>query len=457
MKYYLAIDIGASSGRHILGTVRDGKLFLEEIFRFENGMLDQNGSLTWDIDALTENVIAGIKECKAKGKIPDYVAIDTWGVDYVLLDKNKAPIKPVYAYRDSRTEGIPEEVDRLISRKELYGRTGIQSINFNTVYQLYADKLSGRLNNAGHFMMIPDYLSYRLTGVMANEYTNATTGSLVNAKTNDWDYELIDLLGFDRKLFLPLSKPATLLGGFSKEIEREAGFNAKVIHAPSHDTASAVAACPIDGKSVYISSGTWSLIGTENSEPTLAFEASEGGFTNEGGVEYRYRFLKNIMGMWLFQNIRKNLNKQYTYDEMMNMARQSDYEKLINPNDPSFTAPQSMVEAIRSFLGNQNLPVGDLLKSVYLSLANSYNTAVKTIEKLSDKKIENIFIVGGGSKDAYLNELTARITGKRVIIGLDEATATGNILSQIMYDENIGLDKARETVKKSFDIQEVRI
>lgn len=453
--YYLAIDIGASSGRHILGSVENGKLKLEEIYRFENGIKNVGGSLTWDIDALKESVIAGIKKCAEIGKIPQTVAIDTWGVDYVLLDKDKRVIEPVYAYRDSRTDGIPEKVDAVISRKDLFARIGIQSINFNTIYQLYSDKLSGRLQNAKYFMMIPDFLSYCLTGIISNEYTNATTGSLVNANTNDWDYELIELLGYKKELFLPLSKPATLLGSFSPEIESRVGFNSKVIHAPSHDTASAVAACPIDDKSVYISSGTWSLIGAENKTANLDFEVSKAGFTNEGGVEYRYRFLENIMGMWLFQNIRKNLNKKYTYDEMMNMARESDYGKLIDPNDKSFTAPESMVDAIREYLGDKNLPIGDVLKSVYLSLANSYNTAIKTIEKFSKKTIENIFIVGGGSKDKYLNELTSKITGKKVMTGLSEATATGNILSQIMYSENIDLNTARQIIKKSFDIKEI--
>ena len=455
--YYLAIDIGASSGRHILGSVENGKLKLEEIYRFENGMINVRDSLIWDIEALRSNIIAGIKKCAEIGKIPETVAIDTWGVDYVLLDKNKKVITPVFAYRDNRTNGIPEQVDGIISRKDLFARTGIQSINFNTVYQLYADKLLGRLFDAEYFMMMPDYFQYCLTGVMANEYTNATTGALVNAETHDWDYELMDTLGIPRKLFLPVSRPATGLARFSAEIEKEVGFSAQVVHAPSHDTASAVAACPIDDKSVYISSGTWSLIGAENINPTLGFEASEAGFTNEGGVEYRYRFLENIMGMWLFQNIRKNLNKKYTYDEMMNMAMQSDYDKLINPNDSSFTAPQSMVEAIREYLGDKDLPIGDILKSVYLSLANSYDTAVKTIEKLSNKKIENIFIVGGGSKDSYLNELTARVTGKKVVIGLEEATATGNLLSQIMYKQNIDLNTARQIVKDSFDIREIDV
>ena len=371
------------------------------------------------------------------------------------MDRNKEVITPVYAYRDSRTDGVPEQVDKIISRKDLFARTGIQAINFNTVYQLYADKISGRLVKTEHFMMIPDYISYCLTGVMANEFTNATTGSLVSATTNDWDYELIDLLGFNRKLFLPLSKPATKLADFSPEIAAEVGFSASVIHAPSHDTASAVAACPIDDKSVYISSGTWSLIGAENKTPNLDFEVSKAGFTNEGGVEYRYRFLENIMGMWLFQNIKKIYKKKYTYDQMMEMAMASDYTKLINPNDPAFVAPANMLNAIRESLGDNYLPINDVLKSVYLSLANSYDTAVKTIERFSNKRIENIFIVGGGSKDKYLNELTARITGKKVIIGLDEATATGNILSQIMYSDGIDLDAAREIVNNSFDIKEI--
>ena len=455
--YYLAIDIGASSGRHILGSIENGKLSLQEIYRFENGMKNENGKLTWDIDSLTKNVIAGIKECNKVGKIPSFLAIDTWGVDYVLLDKDKNVIRPVYAYRDSRTNGIPEKVDSIISRKDLFARTGIQAINFNTIYQLYADKLSGRLDNAEHFMMIPDFLSYKLTGIMANEYTNATTGSLVNAKTNDWDYELIDILGYKKDLFLSLSKPATLLGKFSDEIEREVGFSAEVIHAPSHDTASAVAACPIDDKSVYISSGTWSLIGAENKTPNLQFEVSQAGFTNEGGVEYRYRFLENIMGMWLFQNIRKNLNKKYSYDQMMNMAMESNYDKLIDPNDKSFVAPENMIDAIRESLGDKDLPLGDLIKSVYLSLANSYNIAVRNIEKFSNKDIESIFIVGGGSKDKYLNELTSKITGKKVVTGLSEATATGNILSQIMYSDNIDLDMVRQIVKKSFNIKEINV
>ncbi len=452
--YYLAIDLGASSGRHILGSIENGKLLLEEIYRFDNGIKNENGTLVWDIEYLTNEVINGIAECKKLGKIPSTVAIDTWGVDYVLLDDNEKEILPVVAYRDSRTEGIPEKVDKIIPREELFSRTGIQAINFNTVYQLYCDKQSGKLNNAKHFLMIPDYLSFKLTGIMANEYTNATTGSLVNAKTKNWDEVLIGKLGFNKELFLPLSLPATKLGNLSKEIKERVGFDATVIHAPSHDTASAVAACPIDDKSVYISSGTWSLIGTENKTPILDFGASQNGFSNEGGVEYRFRFLENIIGMWFFQNIRKNLDKKYTYDEMMEMAINSKYDKLINPSDSSFLAPENMVKAVRTYLGDDNLPISDVLKSVYLSLAHSYDDAVKTIEKYSNKKIDNILIVGGGSKDKYLNALTSEITGKKVLTGLSEGTAIGNLLSQVMYSNNINLDEARKIVKNSFDIKE---
>jgi len=454
MNYFLAIDIGASSGRHILRSVQDNKLTLQEIYRFENSITEENGSLIWDMEKLTENVISGIAQCKKIGKLPKTVAIDSWGVDYALLDKNKKEISPVYAYRDSRTLSAPGEVAKLISPQNLFERTGIYPLNFNSIYQLYCDKTAGRLNDACYFMMIPDYLSYRLTGVMANEYTNATTTGLISAKTNDWDVELIELLGYKKELFMPLAKPATPLAEFSKELQNRVGFNATVIHAPSHDTASAVAACPIDNNSIYISSGTWSLIGTENQTPILNYSACQEGFSNEGGVEYRFRFLENIMGMWLMQSIKKNLNGAYSYDDLMKMAMKSSYNKLINPNDKSFLAPSNMIEAVRTYLNEKDLPLQDVLKSIYLSLAHSYDIAVKTVEKYSDKKIEKIIIVGGGSKDTYLNGLTAEITGKTVLTGLSEATAVGNLLSQIMWSEKLNLNSAREIVKNTFDIKE---
>lgn len=456
MNYVLAVDIGASSGRHILGYLENGILKEEEIYRFENNIVNQNGTLVWDIEHLVSEVKAGINQCKSIGKIPSTVAIDTWGVDYVLLDKEGKEIMPAVAYRDSRTNGIPEEIDKIIPRLDLYKRTGIQSINFNTVYQLYCDKKSGKLDNATHFLMIPEYLSYKLTGVIKNEYTNATTGSIVNAKTKKLDKELLELLGIKTDIFKELSLPTDVVGNLSEEVKAEVGFDTTVIFCPSHDTASAVAACPVGDNGVYISSGTWSLIGTENTEPVLCAEAMNGGFTNEGGINYRYRFLENIMGMWLFQNIRRNLDKKYTYDQMMQKAMESSFKELINPNAKEFVAPENMIEAIRDYLEKPELPIGDVLSSVYHSLANSYKDAVKTIENVSGKQIDLINIIGGGSKDAYLNKLTKEYTGKRVLAGPTEATATGNIIAQLMFaDKELSLEKAREIVKKSFSILEV--
>lgn len=456
MTYHLAVDIGASSGRTILGWVDNGKLKLEEVYRFENYIKDQNGTLVWDIKHLIKEVIKGIAKCSEIGKIPKTVAIDTWGVDYVLIDENGKEILPAVSYRDDRTNFVQEEISKLVSQKELYGRTGIQKQNFNTIYQLYCDRKSGKLDNAKYFLMIPDYIAYKLTGVMKNEYTNATTTNLVNAKTKTWDYEVIDRLGIKKDIFFELSKPKTEIGSFNEETKKAVGFDCKVICAPSHDTASAVCACPVDDKSVYISSGTWSLIGTENTEPVLSDDALNANFTNEGGINYRFRFLKNIMGMWLFQNIRSNLDKKFTYDDMMNLAMQSTYCEKIDPNAPEFIAPENMIDAVKKYLNNDALSLDSVINSVYHSLAQSYADAVLEIEKISGKSIESINIVGGGSKDRYLNSLTRKYTGKKVLAGPVEATATGNIICQFMYaDENLTLEKARELVKNPLDIKEV--
>ena len=455
MTYHLAIDIGASSGRHILGYIENGKLHLEEIHRFENYITNQNGTLVWDIEHLVNEVKKGIAKCKEVGKIPCTVAIDTWGVDYVLLDESKQEIMPAVSYRDSRTNRVINKVESIISAEELYLKTGIQKQNFNTIYQLYADKLSGRLEDAKHFLMIPAYLSYKLTGIIKNEYTNATTTGMVNADTKQWDYEIIDKLSLPKHLFGTLDTPCTVIGNFTKEMQDYAGFDSTVIFAPSHDTASAVCACPIDDNSVYISSGTWSLIGVESLNPIVNEKSMAANFANEGGIDYRFRFLKNYMGMWLFQNVKKNLNNEFSYDDMMRLAMQSKRFEMIDTNAPDFLAPENMINAIRSYLKNESIPIEVVINSVYHSLAQSYKNAIDEIEKLAGKTIDNIFIVGGGSKDTYLNELTAQYTGKKVVTGLSEATATGNLLSQIMFDKKISLAQARELVRNSFDIKEI--
>lgn len=433
MAYALAIDIGASSGRHILGTYQNGEICMEEIYRFENGIHEKDGYLSWDIEHLTKSIIEGIKKCKEKGMIPETVAIDTWGVDYVLLDSNKKEILPAVSYRDSRTDGIPEEVDQIIPWAELYSKTGIQRANYNTIYQLYCDKKCGRLEQASYMLLMPEYLSYKLTGVMKSEYTIASTTSLLNAQTKNWDLDVIKALGIKQDIFSEILMPGSLVGNFSKEIQDEVGFDAKVVFAPSHDTASAVAACTLVGHGMYISSGTWSLIGAENNYPVLSKEAFEANFTNEGGVNGTYRFLKNIMGMWLFQSIRHNLDDKYSHAELMQIGMGSTYTKRFDPNDPRLVAPKNMIETIRTCLNEPELPVQDVLGSVYHSLAHSYACVVNEIEEITGEAVDSICIVGGGSQNTHLNHLTEVYTGKIVKTGPVEATAMGNLKTQLQY------------------------
>lgn len=451
--YYLAVDIGASSGRHLLSHIENGKLVLEEIYRFENNLVKSKDGLVWDIENLFSNVLNGIKKCKEIGKIPKSIAIDTWGVDYVLLDENKNEIKPCFCYRDSRTSAVIDEVESLVSPTELYAKTGIQKQNFNTIYQLYADKKNNRLKNAKYFLMMPEYLSFKLTGVCKNEYTNATTTGLVNANAKTWDADIIYALGLTEVPFLPLSLPSSHVGFLSEDIQKAVGFNCAVLFAPSHDTASAVCACPMADNDLYISSGTWSLIGTEITEPILNDSARKLNFTNEGGIDYRFRFLKNYMGMWLFQNIRRNLNKKLSYDDMMNLAKNCGEYKYFDVNNSMLVAPKNMLEAIGKLINNDDL--GLILNSAYHSLAKSYSEAVTEIETLTGKRFNSIHIVGGGCQDKYLNTLTRDYTGKSVTAGPIEATATGNIISQIISNKKISLATARKIVKKSFDIKEI--
>lgn len=453
MTYYLAIDIGASSGRHILSHIESERLVLEEIYRFDNNLTQSKDGLVWDIESLFSEVLNGIKKCKEIGKIPKSIAIDTWGVDYVLLDENKKEIKPCYCYRDSRTNAVIDEVESLVPPARLYAKTGIQKQNFNTIYQLYADKKNGRLQNAKYFLMMPEYLSFKLTGVCKNEYTNATTTGLVNANAKAWDSDIISALGLPSELFGALNTPSSVVGDFSENIQKAVGFNSTVLFAPSHDTASAVCACPMQDDDLYISSGTWSLIGTEITQPILSDNARQLNFTNEGGIDYRFRFLKNYMGMWLFQNIRRNLNKSMTYDEMMELAKNCGEHKYFDVNDSTLVAPKNMIDAIGKLICSDDL--GLILNSAYHSLAKSYSEAVMEIEAVTSKRFDAIHIVGGGCQDKYLNALTRDYTGKSVTAGPIEATATGNIVSQIMRDKKIPLATAREIVKNSFDIKEI--
>ena len=455
-KYFLAVDIGASSGRHILGSVQDGKLVLEEVYRFTNGMTKKNGSLCWDTDALLASVIEGIKECSKLGKIPSYMAIDTWGVDFALLDGNGELIGDTVGYRDSRTDGMDKYVEELISDAELYAHTGIQKQVYNTIYQLMSLKVNKpeELERAEYLLMIPDYLGYRLTGVMHQEYTEASTTGLLDAKNGEWDMELIERLGYPKKLFGKLSMAGETVGQLKADIAEYVGYDLTVVHAPSHDTASAVLAVPAANDDfLYISSGTWSLMGTENPVANLGDKAREFNFTNEGGYDKRYRFLKNIMGLWIIQSIKREAEK-YSFPELSVMARAvGDTEARIDVNDKAFLAPENMTEAIKKWCGRPDMPLDELLCCVYHSLAESYADTVRELEECYGVSYKSLHIVGGGSRDAFLNELTAHKCGLEVIAGPTEATAIGNIICQMLACKDIGsVKEARALVAYSFDV-----
>lgn len=460
-KYYLAVDIGASSGRHMLASMVDGKMQLEEVYRFWNGMDNKNGTLCWDVDRLFTEIKNGLKKCKELGKIPVSMGIDTWGVDYVLLDKDDKILGDTVGYRDSRTNGMDEKVYETISLNDLYARTGIQKAIFNTVYQLMAVKENNPeyLEQAESILMIPDYFHFLLTGVKKNEYTNATTGQLVDPKTNDWDYELIDMLGYNSKMFLPVSMPGTVVGNFTKEIQEEVGFDCTVILPATHDTGSAVLAVPSnDDNALYISSGTWSLMGIERKEADCSMASMKANFTNEGGYDHRYRFLKNIMGLWMIQNVKKELNDEYSFAELCNMASKESITSIVDCNDDCFLAPENMTEAVQKFCADTNQPVphtpGEVSAVIYNSLAKCYGDTIAEIEAITGKHYDTIYVVGGGSNAVYLNQLTAKYTGRRVSAGPGEATAIGNIMVQMLADGTFeSLPQARTCVGESFDVK----
>ncbi len=461
--YYLAIDIGASSGRHIIGSYENGKLIIEEMYRFPNGMKkNADGTLVWDSEALFGYVKAGIAECVKKGKSPSYIGIDTWGVDFALLDEDGNRIGDTVGYRDSRTAGMDDEVYKLIPEKELYARTGIQKEMFNTVYQLMAVKKNNPeyLEKADRILMMPEYLNYLLTGEKCSEYTNATTGQLVNAASCDWDFDIIRRLGYPEKIFGELFCPGHIVGELSAEIAEETGcYGAKVILPATHDTGSAVVSVPTNSEDViYISSGTWSLIGVERLTPDTSEESRLHNFTNEGGFDKRYRYLKNITGLWMIQSMKKELGGDYTFDMLCEMAQEYDSTKLrIDVNDRRFMAPESMIDEVKTALGCSELSIGELFAVVYHSLAECYRKSVEEIEAMLGRPMRAIHIVGGGSRDEYLCRLTAEKCGKPVYAGPKEATAIGNITAQ-MISTGVFTDlrEARNVIYNSFNVKEIK-
>ena len=429
MHYYLAIDIGASSGRHIVGWKEDDVLQTKEVYRFPNGVHDVDGHLIWDIHSLNESIVAGIKEAFKQFPEIESLSIDTWGVDYVLLN-GEEEILPVYAYRDGRTEAVIPKVHEKVPFSTLYWHTGCQFQPFNSIYQIYDDLLTGRLEQATDMLMIPEYLMYKLTGVKAREYTNATTMGMVDAATGEYDAYLIDALGYPKRLFPKLSQPGTVLGQLREEIASQVGGNCKVVLCATHDTGSAVVGIPMEGNEPYISSGTWSLLGVKTPKPITDAGSEKANYSNEGGVGYN-RYQKNIMGMWLVNNLQKELCPEMPFPEIVKLAEESECRILVDANAQEFLAPKSMKEAFDKATGNGLHTVGDYFSCAYRSLAVSYRQAIEELEANTGKRYSKLYIVGGGAKNKFLNRLTEEETGKQVVALPIEATALGNLIIQM--------------------------
>ena len=450
MRRYLAIDIGASSGRHIVGWIpecaspEEGSpgtasecgapafpaFETREVYRFANGVQREDGHLVWDILHLAEEVRRGIDIALAEYDDIVSLSVDTWGIDYVLL-RGDEEVLPCYSYRDDRTKTVVDELHEKVPFSELYRRTGSQFQIFNSLYQWYWDLKTGRLEGVTDILMIPEYLMYRLCGAKAREFTNATTTGLVNAETLQFDREVIRRTGLPEALFPELSRPGAVIGTYR-------GLN--VILCATHDTGSAVEGIPMPdtGHEAYISSGTWSLLGTKTPAP-LTDEASEAAnYSNEGGPDYN-RYQKNIMGMWLVNRLKDELAPDMSFAELDEAVRASACEVIIDANDPRLLAPQSMRAAfdeVAAEAAQVLQTVGDYFRCCYRSLAESYRVALEELEANTGKSIDALYIVGGGAKNTFINEQTARMTGKRIVALPIEATALGNLRIQMQADTN---------------------
>lgn len=434
MKYYLAIDLGASSGRHIVGHLENGKIILEEVHRFKTGMDDSNDGLVWNIARLFKEIVRGIKIAFKKYPNIESLSIDTWGVDYVLLNGNEL-IPPHYAYRNERNEKSSQKVHKIIKFEELYHKTGIQFASFNTIYQLYDDLKKGRLENATDYLMLPSYFIYRLTGIKTHEYTNESTTGLLNSNTRNYDFEIIDRLGLPRKLFGEIKHPGDYVGDLLPGIQEKVGGNCRVVLCASHDTASAFEAVNISDDTVLLSSGTWSLLGIKSKNPIINEASFKANYTNEGGVNY-IRVLKNIMGMWIANKFRDEVN--YTQDFVDKNVLFTNYQGAFDVNDPTLLAPKNMREALLKLL-KDNPPTTnmEIMSSIYRSMAIGYQKAIHELEDITGIKYENICVIGGGAKNNYLNKLIEEYTKLKLIALPIEATALGNIKIQMKASKEL--------------------
>ncbi len=456
-RHFLAFDCGATSYRTVLGTFSDGKFSMEETSRFENQIIEEDGKYYWDIHSIYSNFIKALSDLGRKGIKLDSIGIDTWGVDCGYIGPDGTLLGLPRAYRDPYTKGAPQEVFKTLSKEDLYGVTGIQIMDFNTIFQLYRQSKEAYSPYlfASKALFMPDLLAYMLTGKMVCDYSDASTSALVSQKERRFATPLFEKLGLRTGLFPEISEAGTLVGTLRREITEETGLGpVKVVAVAGHDTASAVAAVPAEGSNfAYLSSGTWSLMGIETQEPIMTKESMEANFTNEGGIEGTTRFLKNITGMWLLEQCRKSWaaqGRKYTYAEIEAMARSAKtFPSRINPDDPRFASPVDMDSEIRKALAEkgERLPQndGEMVSCIYHSLAQRYSEVVKILQVFAPFRIETLHIIGGGSANATMNQLAADTTGLRVIAGPKEATAIGNIMVQA---KAAGLYKDRHEFRK---------
>lgn len=462
----LAYDFGASSGRAILAEYDGSKVSLTETHRFSNDLVGIGDNLYWDILRLFFEIKTGINKTATDGhRDIASIGIDTWGVDYGLLDKEGRLLANPFNYRDKRTFPYFDNIERYISKAEIYAQTGIQFVNFNTLFQLLADKYSGSpaLEAAETMLMIPDLFNYFLTGEKITEYSIASTSQLYNSVTDDWAWPIIDKLGLPRKIFTKVIRPGQMMGKLTTSIAEELGVGEIPVAAvASHDTASAVAAVPAEkGESyVYISCGTWSLLGVENDRPLINELSEKYNFTNEGGINHTIRFLKNVMGLWIIQESRrqwKREGKQLSFDDMEQAAwNAKPFESFIDPDNVAFAGPGNMPKFIADFCRatGQTVPedIGEVTRCIAQSLAMKYRYSVECLEDILGRKIDVIHLVGGGIKDKMMCQFTANATGRRVVAGPVEATSMGNIAAQLMaLGEIKTLDEARKIIKASFE------
>ena len=464
-KFFFAVDLGATSGRTIIGTLTNGKFSLEELTRFDNNLIQTGGRFYWDIYALYFEIIKGLK-LAAQRQIPvTSIGIDTWGVDFVFIGKDKAILRNPRAYRDPHTFGMMEEYfEKCVDKKKVYDITGIQFMNFNSLFQLYAMRRNedSALEQAEKVLFVPDCLSYMLTGNMVCEYTIASTSQILDPKTKELDNQLLESVGLSRDKFAPMVNPAFVIGTLTPEVQEMTGLGAvPVVAVAGHDTASAVAAVPAsDERFAYLSSGTWSLMGIETKDAVINDKSFEYNFTNEGGIEGTTRFLKNICGMWLYERCRKEwTDAPKSHSELQAEAiKVKPFQSLINPDDPTFANPASMVEAIQDYCRKtgQHVPQGyaEICRCIFDSLALRYRQVFTWLKEFASFPIEKLHIIGGGSLNAYLNQFTANSTGVEVLAGPQEGTAIGNIMLQAKACGAVGdIWEMRKIIAQSIEMK----